>query len=91
MTDIENVARELDMRPNDLLRESLKTYLETRLLKIETEICQLTKKHEVKDIVEFDKKAREGLIPEEVGFEDFFRLDYLEAERDKINKILEEI
>ena len=37
MTVIDTVAKDLQMKPNELLRESLKTYLEQKLFKIESE------------------------------------------------------
>jgi hypothetical protein len=91
MIAIDAVAKELRMHPNELLKESLKTYLEKRLLKIETEIYMLAKKYGVKDIFDFDKRIKEGLIHEDESHEDFFILDNLEAEKDKLKKIMENL
>ncbi|KAA3605613.1 MAG: hypothetical protein D8M57_14840 [Candidatus Scalindua sp. AMX11] len=78
------------MRPNELLHESLRTYLERRLAKVEAEIFALAKKYGVKDVFELDTKVKDGLIKEENAHEDYFNLDNLEADRDKIKKLLEE-
>ncbi|GJQ60166.1 MAG: hypothetical protein SCALA701_29670 [Candidatus Scalindua sp.] len=90
MTTIDIVAKELHMRPNELLHESLRTYLERRLAKVEAEIFALAKKYGVKDVFELDTKVKDGLIKEENAHEDYFNLDNLEADRDKIKKLLEE-
>lgn len=46
MTTIDIVAKELHMKPNELLHESLRTYLDRRHSKIEAEIFTLVKKYE---------------------------------------------
>ncbi len=90
MATIDLVAKELHMKPDDLLRESLRTYLEKRLTKVEADIYILTKKYGVKDVFEFDSRVREGFITEEKGYEDYFVFDNLEAEREKIKKFISE-
>jgi hypothetical protein len=91
MAVIDLVAEELHMKPEELMKESLKTYLEKRLSKIEADIFVLAKKHGVKDVFEFDLKVKEGFINEDKGYEDFFIFDNLEAEREKIKKFLERL
>ena len=91
MTVIDKVAKELHMKPNELLKESLKTYLEKRLLRIEADIFLLAKKYGVKDVFELDSKVKEGFLSEKEAYEDYFNLDNLETERDKIKKFLEKL
>jgi len=88
MAVIDLVAKELHMKPDELLKESLRTYLEKRLAKVEADIYILTKKYGVKDVFEFDSKVKEGFITEEKGYEDYFVFDNLEAEREKIKKFI---
>jgi len=88
MAVIDLVAKELHMKPDELLKESLRTYLEKRLAKVEADIYILTKKFGVKDVFEFDSRVKEGFITEEEGYEDYFIFDNLEAEREKIKKFL---
>lgn len=84
----EGIARKLNMKPQDLERESLRAYLETRRREVEAQLFLLAKKHGVRTIHEFDAMVREGKIREVDGFEDFFTLDHLEAERDKVLEAL---
>ncbi len=91
MTVMDMVAKELHMKPKELLEESLKVYLEKRLTKIEADIFLIAKKHGVKDVFELDAKIKEGLISEKTAYDDYFVLDNLEAEREKIKEFLEKI
>jgi len=84
MTVIEATAKSLQMNPNDLLRESLKVFIDQKLSAIEAEIFSIAKKHGVKDVFELDKRIGEGLVSEDDAYEDYFRLDYLEAEKQKL-------
>ncbi|MEW6067132.1 MAG: hypothetical protein AB1610_02385 [Nitrospirota bacterium] len=91
MAVIDAVAKDFHMKPKELLKESLKTYLEKRLSKVEADIFLLAKKYGVKDVFELDTKVKEGLFAEKETYEDYFTLDNLEAERDKIKKYLEKL
>lgn len=91
MAVIDAVAKEFNMKPKELLKESLKTYLEKRLSKVEADIFLLAKKYGVKDVFEFDSKVKEGFIKEKDAYEDYFIFDNLEAEREKIKKFLEKL
>ena len=91
MAVIDKVAKEFHMKPGELLKESLKSYLNQKLAKIESEIFIIAKKYGVKDVFEFDSRVKEGLLKEKDAYDDYFILDNLEAEREKINKILEKL
>ena len=91
MTTIDIVAKELHMKPNELLHESLRTYLYKRLSKVESDIFLLAKKYGIKDVFELDTKVKEGLINEDDAHEDYFTMDNLEADRDKIRKLIEDL
>jgi len=91
MAVIDKVAKEFHMKPKELMKESLKTYLEKRLSKVEADIFLLAKKYGVKDVFELDSKVKEGFLSEKDAYEDYFILDNLETERDKIKKFLEKL
>jgi len=54
MAVIDRVAKELHRKPKELLKESLKTYLEKRLTKVEADIFLLVKKYGIKDVVRYN-------------------------------------
>jgi len=91
MTVIELVAKELDMKPKELLKESLKSYLNQRLSRIESELFLIAKRYGVKDVLDLDWKLKEGIVTEREAYEDYFALDNLDAEREKIKKFLEKL
>ena len=91
MTVLDMVAKELQMKPKELMKESLKTYLEKRLSKIEADIFLIAKKYGVKDVFDLDVKVKEGVVSERDAYEDYFVYDNLEAEREKIKTSLEKL
>jgi len=91
MTVIDMVAKEFQMKPKELLKESLRTYLEKRLSKVEADIFLIAKKYGVKDVFELDAKVKDGIVSEKESYEDYFAFDNLEAEREKIKKFLEKL
>ncbi len=58
---------------------------------VESDIFILAKKYGVKDIFEMDSKVKNGFISENDSYEDYFALDNLEADRDKLKKLLKKI
>ncbi len=91
MTVIDTIAKEFHLNPNELLKESLRMYLHQKLAKIEADIFLIAKKYGVKDVFELDSKAKEGFIRESDAYEDYFALDNLETEREKIKILLEKV
>ncbi len=89
MTVIEATAKKLRMKPDVLLKESLGLYIAQKISTLEAEIFLIAKKYGVKDVFELDKKIEEGFISENEAYDDYFRLDYLEAERRKFKKVAE--
>jgi len=75
MSVIDTLAKELHMKPEELLKESLKTYLEKKLSKVEADIFLLTKKYGIKDVFEFDSKVKEGFLKEKDAYDDYFILE----------------
>jgi len=85
---VEQLARELDMQPDSLIRQSIEFFLRHKLKMIESELFLLSRKYGVKTVTELDKLIKEGKFHEEDTFEDYFKFDNLEAERDIILKHL---
>ena len=91
MNVINVVAKELQMSPDMLISEGVKTYLKQMLSKVESDIFILAKKYGVKEIFEMDSKVKNGFISENDSYQDYFTLDNLEADSDKLKKLLREI
>jgi hypothetical protein len=91
MNAIPKIAPILRITPEELERESLKTYLHIRLKCCESELFNLARKYGVSSIKDFEEDYRRGTIGEERTWEDFFRLDHLEAKRESLKNALETI
>ncbi|MCE8429899.1 MAG: hypothetical protein J5U19_16120 [Candidatus Methanoperedens sp.] len=74
-----------------LERDSMKTYLHIKLMRCEAEIFNLAKKYGISSVEDFENKYTRGELEEEGTWEDFFKLDHLEAEKDSLKKALEVI
>ena len=78
------IAPILKITKEELERESLETYLHIRLKRCESELFNLARKYGVSSIEDFEEEYKSGNIAEKGTWEDFFRLDHLEAERESI-------
>ena len=87
-TLIQEIAKKLNITPQDLQRESLKLYLTKKLSVIESELHELSIKYGLKTVAELDRLAKQGKLQEDTSFEDYFKFDNIEAEREKILEIL---
>ena len=84
MNTIPKIAPILRITQKELEGASLETHLHIRLKRCESELFNLARKYGVSSIEDFEEKYRSGNIAEEGTWEDFFRLDHLEAERESI-------
>ena len=89
MSAIPKISSILNMRKENLEKESLKTYLHIKLRHCESEIFNIAKKYGIFPIEEFEDRYKKGEIEEEGTWADFFTLDHLEAEKETIKKALE--
>ncbi len=80
-----NIGRE------KLEKESMGTYLHIKLRHCEAEIFNIAKKYGISSVEEFENLYKRGELEEEGTWEDFFKLDHLEAEKDSLKKALEVI
>ncbi len=84
----EKLANELNINPSVLINESIKLYLHQQLIKIESGIFDIAQKYGIKSIIDLDQKIREGSLNEEIAYEDYFKLDNLEANKELITNAL---
>lgn len=89
MSAIPKISTILNIGQEDLEKESLRTYLHIKLRRCESEIFNIAKKYGISSIEEFEERYEKGEIEEEGTWEDFFKFDHLEAEKESIKKALE--
>ncbi len=85
------LAAKLNMSAQELERESLRVYLQHRRREVQADIVHLCNKYGVQNAEEMEARYREGALPEAGTWEDFFRLDHLEARRDELLSLLQEL
>lgn len=86
--NLNTIAQKLNLPLETVKKESLKDFLERKLLTIETELMILSGKYGAKNIKDFDRLIKQGKIKETSETrEDFFRIDALEAERNVLKKL----
>jgi hypothetical protein len=83
-----NVALRLELTPEELERRSLRAYLQQDLREVQAEILRLCARYGVSDSEGMLAQYRSGKLPETDTWEDFFRLDHLEARRRELKNLL---
>ena len=91
MSVISRVSGLIGIDANTLERESLKVYLKKKMRDYEADIIEICSKYGVKSAKEFEELYRSGKLDEENTIDDFFKLDYLESQIEKIKSALREL
>lgn len=91
MKELEDLAEKLNLSKEEMLRESLKFFLERRLREIKTEIFRIRTKHRVSSVEEFEELYRKGEIEEKDTWQELQRLDHLEFKKDELEKALKNL
>jgi len=91
MNNIEYLAKDLHMKPEVLVKESIGIFLKHKLKIIDSELFILAKKYGAKNVLDLDRMVKEGRFHEKDTFEDYFTFDNLEAERDTLINHLEKL
>jgi len=88
---LEQVATRLNITPGRLEHDSLRVYLERKLRVTESELFLLARQYGVQTIIELDAAVQAGRFHEPDAFEDYFRFDYLESERESLREMLSQL
>lgn len=91
MEILEEVANDLKIDREMLARNSLKFFLNKELSDTEAEMFKIATRHGIKSVSEFDELLKGGKVKEEDIIDDFMEVDYLEARRDELLKVIEKL
>ncbi len=58
---------------------------------VESELFTVALRYGVQTVTELDEAVQTGRFHEIMAFEDYFRFDYLENERDTLHELLEQL
>lgn len=86
--EVREVSRVLGVSEEELVEKGVRAYLENKLRRINAEINIILTRYDVSTFSELDVKITNGDISETDSFEDYTRLDYLDSQREKIEKVL---
>lgn len=85
---VEAIAEKLGLSKEELIKNGVKAYLESELRRLNAEMFVIYNRYGVKSLEGLDEKISKGELGETETFEDFTRLDYLEAKKEKVEEIL---
>ena len=88
---LEEVATRLETTAAQLERDSLRLYVERRLRLVESELFTLARSFGVNTVSELDQAVQAGRFHEPETFEDYFRFDYLESQRETLRELLDQL
>jgi hypothetical protein len=77
-TVLSEVAEELCISEDELIRDGLQSYLERQLRTIQAEIFEITSRYDVSGVKEMDARYRDGALEEADFWRDLQRLDHVE-------------
>ena len=88
MQYVDNMAEKLNLSRDEIIRESLKFYLEKIIREIKTDIFKIRTKYGVSSIEDFEEKYKKGEIEEKDSWQEFQKLDHLEFKKEEMENAL---
>jgi len=86
---LSDVAEELHIPEDELIRIGVQSYLERQLRTVQAEIFALLSRHNVAGVDDMEDRYRSGSLEEADTWQDLQRLDHLEFKRDRLQQLLE--
>ena len=86
MEKIEDIATKLNLSREEILNESLKTFLEKKLREVKSDIYQIQIKWDVSSVKDFEEKYKKRKIDEKDSWQDLQKLDHWSSKGMKWNK-----
>ena len=87
---VQHVADEFKINTDELIQKSVQLYIQQHLIKVEAELFRYLKKYGIKSVFEMDEKLKKGSLRENDIIDDFFAIDHLESERERLMNLLKE-
>jgi len=85
------VARELKISEEELVKQGLRSIVESQLREVKAEIFELSGRYGVSSVEEMEARYRDGTLEEADSWRDVQRLDHLEYKQDRLVQLLEVI
>ena len=88
---LSTVARELKISEEELVKQGLRSFVESQLREVKAEIFELSGRYGVSSVEEMEARYRDGTLEEADSWRDLQRLDQLEYKQDRLLQLLEVI
>ena len=88
---VSTVARELKISEEELVKQGLRSFLESQLREVKAEIFELSGRYGVSSVEQMEARYRDGTLEEADSWRDLQRLDHLEYKQDRLLQLLEVI
>ena len=85
---VKEMARELGLTPEELIHESIRTFLEEKIRFSRIEQLEILRRYDVKNVKEFESKIKDGSIPEHPAWEDLINLENSLAYQKRLEEML---
>ena len=85
---VEEMARKLGLTSEELIHESIRTFLEEKIRFSRTEQSEILRRYEVKSLKELETKIKDGIIPEHPAWEDLINLENSLAYQKRLGEML---
>jgi len=90
-TMIQNIAKDFNLSYELFIQESARLFLGKKLKEIKSQIYEIACRYGISSIDDFEDLYKQGKIEELATFNDYKTFDRLEFQKDKIEKLLDEI
>ncbi|MCZ7359316.1 MAG: hypothetical protein O8C55_04500 [Candidatus Methanoperedens sp.] len=88
---LHKISKEIGIKEDELVASGIKAYIKSELGKIETQLYSLYHKYGIKSIKELESAIEKGTVKESDVFQDLTKIDYLEAEKSKLERLIRTI
>ena len=85
---VHKLSKEIGINEKELVTAGVKAYVRFELGKIEAKLHALYHKYNIKSIKDLERAIEKGEVVESDVFEDLTRIDYLEAEKTKLRRLI---
>ena len=88
---VKHLSKDLGINEDALIREGIIEYIKSKIKDCMRDRLEIISRYKISSLDEFEKKVREGSIPEHPGWEDLIVLENLENTIKKLKKELSHV
>ncbi|VVB89610.1 Uncharacterised protein [uncultured archaeon] len=88
---VKHLSKDLGINEDVLIREGIIEYIKSRIKASMRDRLEIISRYKVSSLEEFERKVKEGSIPEHPGWEDLITLENLENTIKKLKKELSHV